>query len=226
MSAPVDRSALQVLSEAFSDIVASAAPHVVSIHSGRSRSSGIAYKPGLVVTADEALAEEGEIGIEVPGGDRTAATVVGRDPTTDIALLRIDRDDLAPLPFETAASAKAGGVVLAVGARDGGPVAASGIVSCAGPAWRSLRGGEIDARIELDLSLRGTRKALPSSTPAAVPSAWPCSDRAGACSSFRPRRSSASRRTSKRIGGWHAAISGSGCSPFASTSAAAPARWS
>lgn len=154
MSAPVDRSALQVLSEAFSDIVASAAPHVVSIHSGRSRSSGIAYKPGLVVTADEALAEEGEIGIEVPGGDRTAATVVGRDPTTDIALLRIDRDDLAPLPFETAASAKAGGVVLAVGARDGGPVAASGIVSCAGPAWRSLRGGEIDAQIELDLSLR------------------------------------------------------------------------
>jgi S1-C subfamily serine protease len=45
-------------------------------------------------------------------------------------------------------------MVIALGARDGLPLVAGGLVSLVGPAWRSLRGGEIDARIELDLRLR------------------------------------------------------------------------
>ncbi|UUZ75706.1 LuxR C-terminal-related transcriptional regulator [Polaromonas sp. P1(28)-13] len=53
-----------------------------------------------------------------------------------------------PRPF------RAGAIALAVGSLEGNPVAAAGAVSVAGPAWRSLRGGDIDARIELDLVLR------------------------------------------------------------------------
>lgn len=146
-------SPLQTLSAALSALVAGAAQSVVAIHSHRARSSGFIWRPGLVVTADEALAEEGDIAITLPGGGKTAATLVGRDPATDIALLRVEAAGLPPLALD-AAPVEPGALALAIGSREGAPVAALGLVSMAGPPWRSLRGGEISARIELDLSLR------------------------------------------------------------------------
>ena len=74
-------------------------------------------------------------------------------PRTDIALLRVDRSDLQPISLTTSA-VDAGALVIAVGAEDGKPTVAFGVVSRAAGPWRSLRGGEIDARIELDLRLR------------------------------------------------------------------------
>ena len=141
------------LSAALAGLVAKAAPSIVSVRSHRSQSSGFAWRPGLVVTADEALSEEGEFAVTVPGGDSVLAQLVGRDPTTDVALLRIDRSDLPPLPL-TATSSAVGALAVAVGSDDGAPIAALGVVSREGGPWRSLRGGEIDARIELDLGLR------------------------------------------------------------------------
>jgi len=141
------------LSAALAGLVAKAAPSIVSVRSHRSRSSGFAWRPGLVVTADEALAEEGEFAVTVPGGDSAPAQLVGRDPTTDVALLRIDRSDLPPLPL-TATTLAVGALAVAVGSDDGAPIAALGVVSREGGPLRSLRGGEIDARIELDLRLR------------------------------------------------------------------------
>ncbi len=134
-------------------LVAAAAPGVVAVHSRQSRASGFVWRPGLVVTSEEALADEGEISVVLPGGETVAATLAGRDPSTDIALLRVAREGLRPVAF-AAAPASAGALVLAVGAAGGLPVAALGLVSLAGSAWRSLRGGDIDARVELDLRLR------------------------------------------------------------------------
>ena len=144
---------LQHLSDALTDIVVKAAPSVVSIHSGRSHSSGFVWRPGLIVTADDALDDEGAITIHLAGGDRATASLVGRDPTTDVALLRIDRTDSPPVALESA-SVPAGALVCTVGSMLGSSITAFGAVSFVGKAWRSLRGGEIDARIELDLSLR------------------------------------------------------------------------
>ena len=87
------------LSAALAGLVAKAAPSVVSVRSHRSQSSGFVWRLGLVVTADEALSEEGEFAVTVPGDDPVPAQLVGRDPTTDVALLRIDRPDLQPLPL-------------------------------------------------------------------------------------------------------------------------------
>jgi len=145
---------LPTLSAALADLVARVAPSVVAIHSDRSRSSGFVWRPGLIVTADESLSEEGALIVMRPGGDAVAAQLVGRDPTTDIALLRAEAD--LP-PFSLRASPLAvGALVLAVGAEDGTSTAALGVVSRASGPWRSLRGGEIDARIELDLRLPQT----------------------------------------------------------------------
>lgn len=153
MSMPASALSLQQLSLAHTDLVLRAAPSIVAVHSTRFRSSGFVWRPGLIVTADEALDDEGDIAVALPGGGMAAAKLAGRDPTTDVALLRIDRTDLSPLTLEPTAPT-AGALAWAVGSLQGAPVAAFGTVSFAGEAWRSFRGGEIDARIELDLSLR------------------------------------------------------------------------
>jgi S1-C subfamily serine protease len=153
MTAPVPSSLLKDLSTEIARIVAGAAGWVAAVHSHRSRSSGFIWRPGLIVTADEALAEESEIAVTLPDGQTVPAKLVGRDPSTDIALLRIDRTDLAPAPLGADGIAT-GALAVVVGAEEGGPTAALGVVARSGGPWRSLRGGEIDARLELDVALR------------------------------------------------------------------------
>jgi S1-C subfamily serine protease len=126
---------------------------IVAVHSHRSRASGFVWRPGLIVTADEALAEDGTIEVTVPGGRTLAASLVGRDPSTDIALLRVP-DMVVPALKLAPAAVHTGAVSLAIGSRHGDPVASLGIVSYSGAGWRSLRGGEIAARIELDLQMQ------------------------------------------------------------------------
>jgi S1-C subfamily serine protease len=143
---------LQQWSGAVSDLVAQAAPTVVAVHSHRSRASGFIWRSGLVVTASESLAEDGEISVILPGGESAPAKLAGRDATTDVALVRVERAAAQPLPVvETVAT---GSLALVVGAWEGEPTAAVGVVALAAGGWRSMRGGEITARVELDLSLR------------------------------------------------------------------------
>ena len=113
MSNAVQNSPLVDLSDALAQAVAGAAPHVIGVRSHRSRSSGFVWRAGLIVTADEALAEDGEIEVALPGGETVGATLAGRDPTTDVALLRIERNDLAPIELHTE-PVKAGALALAV----------------------------------------------------------------------------------------------------------------
>src|SRR6185369_14452398 len=90
-------SPLSSLSAALADVVAKAAPAAVSVHSHRSRASGFAWKSGFVITADEALAEEGEVSVRLADGTTRPATIAGRDHTTDIALLKTDTAGLTPI---------------------------------------------------------------------------------------------------------------------------------
>jgi S1-C subfamily serine protease len=146
-------SPLAAVSSSFADIVARTAPAIVSVHSHRSRASGFVWKPGLVITADEALAEEGEVTIRLADGTEHAATIAGRDHTTDIALLRIDAKNIAPIVLAQIVP-PLGSLAVVVAAEGGVPTASLGMISLAGERWRSLRGGDIDARLELDVRLR------------------------------------------------------------------------
>jgi S1-C subfamily serine protease len=143
---------LAAFSSAAAGLAAKAAPAIVSVHSRRSRATGFVFKPGLVITADETLADEGEVQVRLADGTSRAATVAGRDHTTDIALLRVDTTALAPIKLSTSIPAL-GSLSVVVAAERGTPTSALGTVSLAGDRWRSLRGGDIDARIELDVSL-------------------------------------------------------------------------
>lgn len=155
MTEPASPSQLLNLSSELTALVAQATPSVVAVLSHRSRSSGFAWRRGLIVTADEALADEGEFAVQLPGGDEVPAQLVGRDPSTDIALLRVDRADVQPVTTAVPLTA-AGALAVVVAAYEGSPTAALGVVSRVAGPWRSMRGGEIDARIELDMRLRRT----------------------------------------------------------------------
>ena len=153
MTQSAQSSQIQDLSTALVRLVETAASGVVAVKSAHSRSSGFFWRPGLIVTAEEALSEEGDFTVTLPSGESLAAQLVGRDHTTDIAVLRVDRSDLPPIPLETQ-TVPVGALAIAVGAEDGAPTAALGMISRSTGPWWSLRGGEIDARIELDLRMR------------------------------------------------------------------------
>lgn len=144
---------LPSLSSGLADIVARTKSAIVSVHSHRSRATGFIWKPGLIVTADEALADEGEVSIKLADGTTRPASIAGRDHTTDIALLRVDTGNAAPAVLSTVVP-DLGALSVLVAAEHGVTTAALGAVSLVGSRWRSLRGGEIDARIELDVRLR------------------------------------------------------------------------
>jgi S1-C subfamily serine protease len=153
-----DPAILPALSAALAEIVARAKSAIVSVHSHRSRASGFVWKPGLIVTADEALADEGEVSVKLADGTTLPARIAGRDHTTDIALLRVDaNDNIAPVALSTAVP-DLGSLSVVVAAENGVATAALGAISLVGGRWRSMRGGEIDARIELDVRLRGSHE--------------------------------------------------------------------
>ncbi|MGJ4959732.1 S1C family serine protease [Bradyrhizobium sp. HKCCYLRH2015] len=148
-----DLSTLYSLSSALSTTVAAVAPSLVSVHSHRLRASGFVWKSGLIVTADEALADEGDVTIVFADGTTRPAGMAGRDHTTDIALLRFDGGAAAPVKLSGEVPAL-GSLAVIAAADQGAPVAALAMVSKSAGPWRSLRGGDIDARIELDTRLR------------------------------------------------------------------------
>lgn len=151
------------LSARLAALVESVTPRLVAVHGRDGRaSSGILWRPGLVVTAAETLEREEDIALALPDGRRVAATLAGRDAATDIALLRAAETDggvgsgLAPPPEAgdaAEAALRPGHLLLALGLGEDGPIAALGIAAVVGGPWRSQRGGRIDRRIRLDLAL-------------------------------------------------------------------------
>jgi S1-C subfamily serine protease len=148
-----DLAPLLGLSSALTKLVADVSPTIVAVSSHRSRAAGFVWKDGFVVTPDETLADEGEVSVRLPGGETVPATIAGRDHTTDIALLKLDTKGAAAAKLSQAAP-PVGSLAVVASSDDGTPTAALGLVSLSGGGWRSLRGGDIDARIELDVKLR------------------------------------------------------------------------
>jgi S1-C subfamily serine protease len=144
---------LMALSGHTEELVERTASSIVTVHGGsRWSSSGIHWRSGVVVTAEEGLERDENIRLTLPGGRRVEAALAGRDPTTDVAVLRFQANGL-PVATTANPALRVGSAVLAVGSHEGAPLAALGIVAFAGGAWHSSRGGTIDSLIRLDLAL-------------------------------------------------------------------------
>ncbi len=144
---------LAAFSSELAAVVEKAAPSVVAVHARpRFPSSGVFWRPGVIVTAEHTIRHDEEIKVTLPNGSNATATLAGRDPGTDLAVLKADFP--APVLEVAKDSAVPGQIALTVGrSPDSGPNATMGIVSAVSGEWRTWRGGRLDQYIRLDLTL-------------------------------------------------------------------------
>ena len=155
--AKVDKSssnALAELSSKLSDAVEAAASYTVAIHARRRiPSSGVVWRDGIIVSASHTVRRDGAVRVSLPDGTDAEATVIGRDPATDLVVLRASELSLAAAPRGDARASAVGSLVMAVG-RPGRTVSASfGIVSSVAEGWRTETGERIEGLLRLDLAV-------------------------------------------------------------------------
>ncbi len=144
---------VKTMSDELAEVVGSSAAAVVRVE-GRRRlpATGIVWSAeGLIVTANHVVERDEDIQVGL-GEDRgVPAELVGRDPTTDLAALRVADVVLARPAWTKGEALKVGHLVLALG-RPGVSVQATlGIVSALGESWRTASGGQIDRYLQTDV---------------------------------------------------------------------------
>jgi S1-C subfamily serine protease len=92
-----------------------------------------------------------DLRVGLPGGETVVATLVGRDPGADLAVLRVAHTDLTAASWIDAGDLRVGNLVLALGRPGVGLQATLGVVSALGKAWRTGAGGEIDRYLQTDV---------------------------------------------------------------------------
>lgn len=127
---------------------------VVAVHARpRFSSSGVIWRPGVIVTAQHTIRREEEITITLPDGASRPATLAGADAGMDLAVLRI-AEPAGEAISQFAEETRPGHLALAVGrSEDSGVNASLGIISAVSGSWRTWRGGRLDQYIRLDLTM-------------------------------------------------------------------------
>ena len=149
------QSSLVSLSQELAKLVAESQSRVVAVHArAHHPSSGVVWRPGIIVTADHTIRREEDIQVTLPDGTRVDATLAGRDSGTDIAVLKVNGLDSTAALAGGGAPAKAGELALVLGrSPDSGPNASLGVISAISGAWRTWRGGYLEQYIRLDTTL-------------------------------------------------------------------------
>jgi S1-C subfamily serine protease len=146
------------LSNELAQLTDRAATSVVAVHAEtRGSSSGIVWRSGVIVTSEHALRRDEEIQVTLPSGRVVPATLAGRDPSTDIAVLNCAEANSAVPEAGDVSTLKPGSLALVVGrTRVSGPVAALGVVSLIASDRRTWTGGSLAPYIRLDVGLQPT----------------------------------------------------------------------
>jgi len=147
---------LQNLSSDLAAAADSVGPSVVAVHAQhRIPSSGIQWRKDVIVTANHGIRRSEDISVLLGPGKSAPATLAGRDPSTDLAVLKLAGDAKLPLPEVVDASGvKLANLVLALGRSwRGNLVASFGIVGGLSGEWQTWHGGKIDQHIRLDLEV-------------------------------------------------------------------------
>jgi len=154
---------LGALSDALTARFVAARDSVAAVRlSERAHLGAILWRNDALVTSEQSLPDRDALEAVLADGSCIAGKLAGRDPATNVAVIRLDKAaaQAAPLP---AAAARVGALVIAVGADGGGrPSARLGMVNAVGPEWHSMRGGRIDARIQLDIRLAASEEGGPA----------------------------------------------------------------
>jgi S1-C subfamily serine protease len=151
-------SQLIELSNALAQATDRAASTVVAVHAeARGSSSGVIWRPGIIVTSEHALRRDEEIQVTLPDGRVIAATLAGRDPSTDLAVLKCAEATASVSEFGDPATIKPGSLTLVVGrTRASGPVAALGVVSLVASERKTWTGASLAPYVRLDVAIQPT----------------------------------------------------------------------
>ena len=143
---------LKDLSKEIEALVEKASQSVVRVDARRGRAgTGIVWDSGLVLTANHVVEQEEDIEVVVDGKS-AKASLVGRDPATDLALLKVDGLSAPAMPRAKVSDLKPGQIVLAIG-RPGSLKATFGTISAVSSSWRGWRGSEIEHLIQTNAPL-------------------------------------------------------------------------
>jgi serine protease DegQ len=143
---------LKELSRELEALVEKASKSVVRVDARRGRAgTGIVWDRDHVLTANHVLEQEEDITIVVD--EKSAkATLVGRDPGTDLALLKVEGLSAPAMPRSEVGDLRPGQIVLAIG-RPGSLKATFGTISAVSSSWRGWRGSEIEHLIQTNAPL-------------------------------------------------------------------------
>jgi S1-C subfamily serine protease len=156
---------MEKLSGELSGAIKKASQSIVLVQGRRFPSSGIAWRKDIVVAADHSLPRSQQVQIRTAAGEAVTATVAGRDPALDLALLKTN-GDLVPVERSEKQLQPGQLALLLARAHRGRDLAMLTMVSGSGEAYRNWRGGTFDQFIRLDIApfpgFSGSALLLPS----------------------------------------------------------------
>jgi S1-C subfamily serine protease len=144
---------LQSLSNALADAVQAAGVGVVRVEARRRLpATGIVWSAdGVIVTAHHVVERDDNITVGLPNGQNVSATLVGRDPSTDVAVLRVEGSSLTALD-KASGDFRVGHLVLAIGRPGESVLSTLGIISALGESFRT-GAGKMDRYLQADVSM-------------------------------------------------------------------------
>jgi S1-C subfamily serine protease len=159
-----ERGLLDAYSRAVVDVVDQVTPSVVSIrviaenrrgHKGEGAGSGFVVAPdGFVVTNDHVVERARSVAVVFTDGRELEARIVGTDPATDLALLRVPDGGLSPVAIGRSELLRVGQMAIAIGNPLGfQSTVSAGVISALGRNLRSRSGRLIENVIQTDVAL-------------------------------------------------------------------------
>lgn len=164
MSSTHSTTELSGLSQSLVQLVEQSSGGVVAVKAAPYRVvTGLSLREDLIAVADNSLRREGRVPIQSSDSKPGVGIILGREPSLDLAFLKVEGLSLSPLPSADAASARAGMLAAVIGmTMDVGPSVSLGVLGAVGGARRTWRGGTLDSFLRLDVNL------YPSQSGAAV----------------------------------------------------------
>jgi S1-C subfamily serine protease len=147
----MSKNTLQEFSDALADAAERTGKSTVMVDARkRLPASGIAFAADLILTADHVVERDEDIKVTLPDGMEISARVAGRDPGSDLAVLKLDSASATPAEA-TKTPARVGQIALALGRPSTNGIEASlGTVSAVNGPVRTGRGGMLEKYIRTD----------------------------------------------------------------------------